>query len=318
MGARSPCRHRWVQLACPQTCFTCDPQYPPRHRVKLVSAPRTCGASQFCVLLATAVSSRDAHVAKVVEAMTATCRLGFARGVLNLFDADPLAVRADATLIRTTTVRGFRAELTPKAVAAFTHVDLPSRRQDAARADEYDRSPHHAARALRKRQRIAQGDVATRRQSPGLVRAESLKGDAARPAAWLLRRGSQGTYLYGGCVAGCRFALAQISFATCRAPEEVDLFWCMVATCDCTTCAKLNETYALERLVVVRVSYATPIFHRDEDAQPTQPHVSGYAPAPAASRSTRCLGRCCPARCAPSLAGTRKGSWDCRIAQDQP
>ena len=90
------------QLACPQTCFTCDPQHPPRHRVKL-AARRSL--RHHYVLLATAVSSRDTHVATVVEAMTATCRLGFARGVLNLFDADPLPVRADATRIRTTTVR---------------------------------------------------------------------------------------------------------------------------------------------------------------------------------------------------------------------
>ena len=56
-----------------------------------------------------------------------------------------------------------------------------------------------------------------------------------------------------------------------RRDADLDLFWCKLVdhylgACDCPTCAKLNETYALERrcLSACAVSYATPIFHRDD------------------------------------------------------
>ena len=298
-GPRLPCRHRWVQLACPQTCFTCDPQYPPRHRVKLVSAPRACGTS-FCVLLATAVSSRDTQVAKVVEAMTATCRLGFARGVLNLFDADPLPVRADATLIRTTTVRGFKphfwkAELTPTAVAAFTHVFLYD--SDLQVHPEHFRlwqllglmnttgvhimqpAPYGSGNGLHKatsqRAVKSRGLCAPPTPAPpeGQYWPAPRLGDRCVACRVSVVEVKMPLFTVAAWQVVASVALAHMSLPMCDAHRDadLDLFWCKLVdhhlgACDCPTCAKLNETYALERrcLSSCAVSYATPIFHRDE------------------------------------------------------
>ena len=68
-------------------------------------------------------------------------------------------------------------------------------------------------------------------------------------------------------------ALAHMSLPMCDAHRDadLDLFWCKLVdhhlgACDCPTCAKLNETYALERrcLSACAVSYATPVYHRDD------------------------------------------------------
>ena len=130
-----------------------------------------------------------------------------------------------------------------------------------------------------------------------------------------------------GCVAGCRFSLlAQISFVTCRAPEEVDLSGAGSSTT--TRVATAPPAPSSTRPTrpnagACRRARSLSDAHfpsRREDAQPTQPHV-GRACARNRGACSFSITRCPDGDAArpdgPSLAGTRTrtiaDALDCRI-----